>query len=96
MKTIQFTGEDYKIENLHLALGISDNTMPQQTETRVFVVNVDETELDVIQLNKDEFCSLAEQQGSVYTLEGFQKDFNKGFINAMTDEIRFYNVLKFD
>ena len=30
MKTIQFTGTQYKIDNLHLALGISDNDMPQQ------------------------------------------------------------------
>lgn len=39
MKTIQFTGTQDKIENLHLALGISDNDMPQQSETRVYVVD---------------------------------------------------------
>lgn len=32
MKTIQFTGTQDKIENLHLALGISDNDIPQQNE----------------------------------------------------------------
>ena len=38
MKTIQFTGTQDKIENLHLALGISDNDMPQQSETRVYTL----------------------------------------------------------
>lgn len=94
MKTIQFTATVNQIDDL--TQNLTDEYLDLMTETRVFVVNVDETELDVIQLNEDEFCSLAEQQGTVYTLEGFQKDFNKGFINAMTDEIRFYNVLKFD
>ena len=96
MKTIQFTGTQDKIENLHLALGISDNDMPQQSETRVYVVDVEETDLDVIQINDDEFMNLAEEQGAVYTIQGFQEDFNKGLINPIVAEIRFINTFKFD
>ena len=98
MKTIQFTGEDYKIENLHLALGISDNIMPQQTETRVFVVNQQDTTRKVERLTDEKFMEIAEQWGRVYTLQGFQETFNnqKDEVSHSEDFIRFINVLKFD
>ena len=94
MKTIQFTGTETKIENLHLALGISDNDMPQQSETRVYVVDTDNYEFDESPKNWDDekFMSEAEIQGTVYTLNGFQKAFNYEDVNSFTDVIRFISV----
>ena len=97
MKTIQFTGTETKIENLHLALGISDNDMPQQSETRVYVIdtfNVKERNWN--DLTNEEFMNLAEEDGNVYTLQGFQEAFNSQDINTEIDVIRFINVIKFD
>lgn len=95
MKAIQFTGTENNIENLHLALGISDNDMPQQSETRVYVIDVDNYEFDDSPKIWDDkkFINEAEIQGTVFTLEGFQKDFNYGDINSFTDVIRFINIL---
>ena len=95
MKTIQFTGTQYKIENLNLALDISDNDMPQQSETRVYVVDSEENEYDPT-INDEDFMTLAEQGGRVYTLPTFQEAFNFGDVNTFTDVIRFINVIKFD
>jgi hypothetical protein len=97
MKTIQFTGTEHKFENLHLALGISDNDMPQQSETRVYVLdtfNVKERNWN--DLTDEEFINLAEEDGNVYTLQGFQEAFNSQDINTEIDVIRFINVIKFD
>ena len=97
MKTIQFTGTQDKIENLHLALGISDNDIPQQSETRVYVIdtfNVKERNWNG--LTNEEFINLAEEDGNVYTLQGFQEAFNSQDINTEIDVIRFINVIKFD
>ena len=97
MKTIQFTGTQDKIENLHLALGISDNDMPQQSETRVYVIdtfNVKERNWNG--LTNEEFINLAEEDGNVYTLQGFQEAFNSQDINTEIDVIRFINVIKFN
>jgi len=91
MKTIQFTGEEHKIENLHLALGISDNDMPQQSEIRVYVVDT-EDEKHTLSMSDDEFMTLAEEQGTVYTLESFQHAFNYGDVNTFTDVVRFISV----
>lgn len=90
MKTIQFTGTENKIENLHLALGISDNDMPQQSETRVYVVYTQDDEYEPT-MNDEDFMDLAEQGGRVYTLPTFQEAFNYGDVNTFTDVIRFIN-----
>jgi hypothetical protein len=93
MRTIQFTGTEYKIENLHLALGISDNEMPQQSETRVYVLDIDRIENHYSDLSDEEFMNLAEEDGRIYTLEGFQEAFNLGEINSSLDIIRFITVI---
>ncbi len=98
MKTIQFTGVElpgveHKIENLHLALGISDNDMPQQSETRVYVVDTIASDCFANDLKDDEFMDLAEEQGRVYTLQGFQESFNLEEINSSIDVIRIINVI---
>ena len=97
MKTIQFTGAEHKIENLHLALGISDNDMPQQSETRVYVIDTFNVRgINWNDLTDEEFINLAEEDGNVYTLQGFQEAFNSQDINTEIDVIRFINVIKFD
>ena len=97
MKTIQFTGTQYKIDNLHLALGISDNDMPQQSETRVYVIDTFNVRgINWNDLTDEEFMNLAEEDGNVYTLQGFQEAFNSQDINTEIDVIRFINVIKFD
>lgn len=97
MKTIQFTGTQYEIENLHLTLGFSDNDMPQQSETRAYVLDtedIDDPTKNYSELTDDEFQTLAEEQGRVYTLGGFQEAFNFEEINSAIDVIRFINVIK--
>lgn len=98
MKTVQFTGTQYKIDNLHLALGISDNDMPQQSETRVYVMPIllDYDEVDLKHCSDEEFMDLAEEGGRVYTLEGFQEAFALNEVTPFVDIIRFINVIKFD
>ena len=102
MKTIQFTGTQDKIDNLHLALGISDNDMPQQSETRVYVVDAGLTEEGITdedyQLIDEFFMDEAERQGTVFTLDEFAYQFNGNDfkINNNTNYIRFINVIKFD
>jgi uncharacterized protein YqgV (UPF0045/DUF77 family) len=64
-------------------------------ETRVYVVDVyDERvdDIDVEGLTNDEFMLEAEQQGRVYTLDGFAKAFNSEEVNTSTDVIRFIEV----
>lgn len=46
MKTIQFTGTEHQIENLHLALDVSDNDMPQQTDMKTFQETLEAMYLD--------------------------------------------------
>ncbi len=97
MKTIQFTGTEHKIDNLHLALGISDNEMPQQSETRIYVL--ESAQFDTLLSDEqfenlvtdEDFVTLAEEQGRVYTLQGFQEAFNLEEINSTIDVIRFIN-----
>jgi hypothetical protein len=88
--TTQFTGAEYEIENLYLALDISNNDMPQQSETRVYVV--DSQEHNTKHLTDDMFMTLAEGLGRVYTLPTFQEAFNYGDVNTFTDVIRIINV----
>ena len=94
MKTIQFTGAGHKIENLHLALGISDNDMPQQSETRAYVLDTfNVNKQDWAKLSDEEFITLVEEDGNVYTLQGFQEAFNNADINSEIDVVRFINVI---
>jgi len=71
-------------------------------ETRIYVINVnDERAGDInvplTELSDDEFMFEAEEQGKIYTLKGFEKDFNEEMINTHTDIIRFINTkIKWD
>lgn len=57
-------------------------------ETRVYLVNVEKTHYDVTKMNNEDFMTEAERQGSVYSLKGFEKDFNEEIINSYTDIIK--------
>lgn len=94
MKTIQFTGTQNEIENLHLASGISDNDMPRQTETRVYVIDVNflKDDVDAREFTDEEFMTEAELQGTVYTLAGFQIAVNYGELFIDESYVRFLTV----
>jgi hypothetical protein len=66
------------------------------TEMRVYVINThDERVEDIDNLNdltNEEFMFEAEEQGRVYTLEGFQRAFNESEVNTEIDVIRFIEV----
>ena len=95
MKTIQFTGTQDKIENLHLALDNSDNDMPQQSETRVYVI--DTLNMTICkgfeELTEEEWIVESERQGRVYSLQGFARAFNEEEINTDFDVVRIINVI---
>ena len=92
MKTIQFTGTVNQIDDL--TQNLSDEHLDLITETRVYVVNIDNYEFDTSPKTWDDekFMSEAEIQGTVYTLPTFQEAFNYEDVNTFTDVIRFINV----
>lgn len=97
METIILQGTEKQIDNFILdneLLKLRENKF-QLVETRVYVVDSDEYEYDPT-MNDEDFMTLAEQGGRVYTLPTFQEAFNFGDVNAFTDVIRFINVIKFD
>ena len=64
-------------------------------ETRVYVINTDLiNDLSPALWGDEEFMKEAEEQGSVYTLQGFSDAFNSNGpeINMFTDMIRFLKV----
>jgi hypothetical protein len=94
MKTITLQGEFQKFENLNQATSNFDkNRLPYEVETRVYIVDSNFSDCFVNELPDNEFIELAEEQGRVYTLEGFQEAFNLAEINSSIDVIRFINVI---
>ena len=63
------------------------------TETRAYLIDLDEYEdIDSIEkMTDDEFITISEKQGEVYTLEGFQKNWNNENI-LFNSYLRFINV----
>lgn len=64
-------------------------------ETRVYVINTDLVDdLNPALWDDEEFMIEAEEQGSVYTLQGFSDVFNNNSpeVNMFTDMIRFVKV----
>ena len=99
MKTITLQGEFQKFENLNQATSDFDkDRLPYEVETRVYVVNQEDSEKAIKDLTDEEFIGIAEQWGRIYTLEGFQETFNnqKDEVSHSEDFIRFINVIKFD
>lgn len=69
-------------------------------ELRVYVINIDEVDFEsempvnitVSQTLDEKFMNIAEKQGGVYTIQGFQNAFNEEKINTAVDVIRFIEV----
>ena len=60
-------------------------------EIRVYGINPDELELSgsIQELEDQEFQEIAEQQGLVWSLSGFQEDFNNDWLSSASLFIRF-------
>lgn len=69
-------------------------------ELRVYVINIEDVDFErqmpvnttVEELSDEDFIEIAEEQGLVYTLNGFTQAFNNENINSSTDIIRFIEV----
>ena len=93
MKTIILQGEFQKFENLNQATSNFDkDRLPYEVEIRVYVVNLNDNDFDGDNTTDEEFMTLAEENGRVYTLDGFQEAFNFEEINSGIDVIRFIAV----
>jgi hypothetical protein len=91
MKTITLQGEIQKFENLNQATSNFDQErLPYEVEKRVYVIDVNEDGYSP-NMSDEEFQTLSEEQGRVYTLNGFQEAFNDEEINSAIDIIRFIN-----
>ena len=66
-----------------------------KTETRYYLLNTFDLDdkVDPINLTNDEFIELCEEQGKIYTSEGFQEAFNKEDINTAIDQLRIIEVV---
>ena len=93
MKTMTLQGEFQKFENLNQATSDFDkDRLPYEVETRVYVVDLNDNDFDGDNTTDEEFMTLAEENGRVYTLDGFQEAFNFEEINSSIDVIRFITV----
>ena len=61
-------------------------------ELRVYVLDIDIVENYNEYVTDEIFMELAEQEGTVYSLKGFQNAFNDELVNSSTDLIRFIEV----
>ena len=59
-------------------------------ETKVYGIELDEIgKTNVRKLSDEEFMELAESQGNVWSLKGFEADFNNDYLNQNNLFIRF-------
>ena len=78
-----------------VGLALNELETAVNSETRVYVVDLGDArvdDVDVQGLTNEEFQFEAEEQGRVYTLDGFAEAFNSEEINSNTDIIRFIQV----
>ena len=93
MKTIILQGEFQKFENLNQATNNFDkDRLPYEVEIRVYVIDQNVSDVYVNSKTDEEFMEIAEEQGRVYTLDGFQEAFNLEEVNSSIDVIRFITV----
>jgi len=96
MKTLILQGEQQKFEHLYKDITLEDkdkDLIPYEVEIRVYAIdtfNLQEQHWN--ELTDDEFMTLAEESGNVYTLEGFKEAFNASDVNTEIDVIRFISV----
>ena len=56
-------------------------------EKKVYVIDTTNLEKGFAEMSKEEFMDEYEEQGRVYSLEGFQRAFNEEEVNVATDII---------
>lgn len=62
-------------------------------ETRVYVIDTNEIEeMNLNEISDEQFMDIAEEQGNVYTLKGFETAFNRENVYTGLDFIRFIEV----
>lgn len=92
MKTVSLQGEQQKFEYLYKAITLEDkdkDLIPYEVEIRVYVVDVDDNNYNGDETSDEDFMDMAEADGRVYSLDGFQYAFNFGEVNTNIDVIRF-------
>jgi len=60
---------------------------------RIYGINLNETD-EAVPFTKEEFMQLAEEQGYVWTIEGFEDEFNSGFMDTENLVIKFIELEK--
>ncbi len=67
-------------------------------EIRVYCIDYGacKDESDFYTISNEDFIELAEQDGNIYTLDGFQQAFNQEEISSFVDYIRFIEVDNFN
>lgn len=94
MKTITIQGTEEDFKNLTFLQQLTKNSLPKVSETRVYVVDTfNIKKRSWKDLTDEEFISLVEEEGNIYTLGGFQEAFNAQDISTEIDVIRFINVI---
>lgn len=92
MKTLILQGTQKQFEKLYRSITLDDkdrNLVPIEVETRVYIIDSSYA----IPTSDEDFITLAEQLGRVYTLQGFQKAFNEEeTISSTIDYIRIISV----
>jgi len=89
-KTITLQGTEEQISKVQLnSYAFPTEELPKLVEIRVYVIRGTDTAL---KLNDEDFITLAEKYGTVYTLSTFQEAFNLEEINTSIDVVRFISV----
>jgi hypothetical protein len=95
MKTITLQGMLHKFDNLKKATEtFKEEELPYEVETRVYVMPIllDYDLVDLVDCSDEELMLLAEEEGRVYSLEGFQEAFKENEVTPHVDYIRFIAV----
>jgi len=96
MKTVVLQGTQEDFNNLYQNV-FDEDTVPQEVEIRVYVVNITELSKDLHcddarELTDEEFVTESERQGTVYSLQGFQIAVNYEELYLDESYVRFISV----
>ena len=78
-----------------VGLALNELETAVNSEPRVYVIDTNDErvdDIDLLELTDEEFMFEAEEQGRIYTLEGFTEAFNLEEINSSLDVIRIIQV----
>jgi hypothetical protein len=94
MKTIILQGTKEQFNNLYQNV-FDEDIVPKEVEIRVYVIEAQQSlrfnEKIYTNLTDEEFMSIAEENGTVYSVQVFQQAFNDEDFNS-GQVIRFINV----